>query len=240
MKETICVPRAYVMGSDMLNEIAALFLLVSIAGGDVIIGPQLVTNIVVKKSKLRNERMYIDMYTRDKDMLVKCCDFITSGHEIDTGNGTVIATRAFHEYIKSKPETGMFVKMTIFLPYELKFDEPQGEILFDMEKGMIGHVSSGSVNDSKAWSCYAYVTAGSIKYKRLDFAYRVHIKYKVAIKAEKIGVNDNLECHDGEIEHSGYYYFKNVGDLDIWEGKKGRSYYDEASPRVIRYREFIE
>jgi len=202
-------------------------------------GPQLVDNIVVEKARLRNASMIRDLSEEDwKTKFQCCCDFLTTGHEIESGKGTVIAIRIFHNYYKDSVESGGFIKYSIYLSNELATDKQQEDITFDLTKGMLGYISSGAVSDPMMWSCFSHINSGTINIKYLENSPRMHIELKLQASPKRLGQNANLECHEDHLEYSGYFYKKNLGELDVWEGKEGNSYYQESSPKSIKYRDF--
>jgi len=203
-------------------------IMLTICGMDYKYGPDIVTNIVVTHAKMRFEELHKEMQNAPSNKVIVCCNNITSGHQIESGTGTVIMIRKFYGYRMKKREGGMFMKVSIYLPFLLK--KNIGEIAFNSDSGMIGYLSSGAPSDSRAWSCYAYAKSGLIKYRNIQD--RIYIAYKLKIKPRLIGKNHNLECIDEEIEYSGYYYLRDVADLDHWEGKPGKYYYEEAEPET--------
>jgi len=222
----------------MLYKIFPLLLL-PVFGGEYTYGPQLIDNIVVANADLRYSDIHKKMYDDPNHIRNICCYIITSGHQIVSGEGTVIGARIFEGYAKDYDESGAFIKHTIYLPYIINFDKPQEKISFNVANGAIGYLSTGIIYYPKMGSCFGYATSGTMIYKRLKPPDKIHISYKLNIRAKKLGVNELLECMDGEISYSGYFYLKSVKELNIWEGKPGAMYSDEASPNIIQWK-FID
>jgi len=224
----------------MIKTIYALMALSTIIGEyQYTYGPQLVDNIVVEKAKMRNASMIRELSEDDwKSKIQCCCDFITTGHEIEAGNGTIIAIRMFYGYYKDSNDSGEFIKYSIYIPHGLKPDKYQENITFDLTKGMLGYISSGAVKDPMMWSCFSHINEGSINIKYLQNSSRMYIHLKLQVSPKELKQNANLECHEDYLEYSGYFYKKKLEDLDMWEGKEGKSYYQEASPKSIKYRDF--
>ena len=192
-------------------------------------GPEIVNNILVSESKLANEKTIKSTLSSKSKDKKKSCHILSDYHEIEEGTGTVIASRRFMGYARGYPESGFFLKTSLYIPYALKGD--QGTITFNVKEAT-GFISSGGVTVcGGAARCYAYVSSGTMTYRRLMYD-NVYIEYNLQIIPNTMPANDLLECTSNEISYSGYFRLKKVDELSLWDGKTGGNYFNTAQPNT--------
>ncbi|MDH4184425.1 MAG: hypothetical protein OEV92_09405 [Nitrospinota bacterium] len=155
-------------------------------------------------------------------------EFLTSGHRIKKGKGTVIGARIFTTYGDIHPESSKFLKLSLHIPFKLKNDG--GSFDISSESGAIGFISCGFPGISTWGNCFGYIRDGTVEYKpksRHKWFIKIHANADMYILGRR-GMNN--DCDLKTYEYDGIFKEVKTGELDYWQGKDGGDFYKEVVP----------